>query len=42
MKATIRRGLNFGDLFSCALAEATREPLLYKGGDFELTDIKIA
>ena len=35
-------GLNFGDCFSYALAESTREPLLYKGGDFELTDIKIA
>ena len=35
-------GLNFGDCFSYALAEATREPLLYKGGDFELTDIEIA
>ena len=35
-------GLNFGDCFSYALAESTREPLLYKGGDFELTDIEIA
>ena len=35
-------GLNFGDCFSYALAEATREPLLFKGGDFELTDIEIA
>ena len=35
-------GLNFGDCFSYALAEATREPLLFKGRDFQLTDIEIA
>ena len=35
-------GLNFGDCFAYALAEATREPLLFKGGDFELTDIEVA
>ena len=35
-------GLNFGDCFAYALAEATREPLLYKGGDFALTDIEAA
>lgn len=35
-------GLNFGDLFAYALAEALREPLLFKGGDFELTDIEAA
>ncbi len=35
-------GLNFGDCFAYALAEATREPLLCKGQDFELTDIQIA
>ena len=35
-------GLNFGDCFAYALAEATREPLLFKGGDFELTDIPAA
>jgi ribonuclease VapC len=35
-------GLNFGDCFSYALAEATREPLLFKGQDFQLTDIEIA
>ncbi len=33
-------GLNFGDCFVYALAETTREPLLFKGGDFELTDIE--
>ena len=32
-------GLNFGDCFAYALAKATREPLLFKGNDFELTDI---
>ena len=35
-------GLNFGDCFSYALATATREPLLFKGRDFELTDIPAA
>ena len=32
-------GLNFGDCFAYALAMTTREPLLFKGRDFELTDI---
>ena len=35
-------GLNFGDCFAYALAEATREPLLFKGEDFALTDIESA
>ena len=35
-------GLNFGDCFTYALAEATREPLLFKGQDFALTDIEAA
>ena len=35
-------GLNFGDCFSYALAEATGEPLLFKGRDFALTDIEAA
>ena len=35
-------GLNFGDCFAYALAEATREPLLFKGVDFRLTDIEPA
>ena len=35
-------GLNFGDCFAYALAEATWEPLLFKGQDFELTDIEVA
>jgi ribonuclease VapC len=35
-------GLNFGDCFSYALAKATGEPLLFKGEDFSMTDIKQA
>ena len=35
-------GLNFGDCFAYALAETTGEPLLFKGEDFELTDIETA
>ena len=31
--------LNFGDCFAYALAQATGEPLLYKGDDFACTDI---
>jgi ribonuclease VapC len=32
-------GLNFGDCFSYALAKITGEPLLFKGDDFNKTDI---
>jgi ribonuclease VapC len=32
-------GLNFGDLFSYALAKARGVPLLYKGSDFARTDV---
>ncbi len=32
-------GLNYGDCFSYALSRATGEPLLFKGGDFALTDV---
>ncbi len=35
-------GLNFGDCFAYALAEATGERLLFKGGDFALTDVEPA
>lgn len=35
-------GLNFGDCFAYALAEATGEPLLFKGKDFAQTDIEPA
>lgn len=31
--------LNIGDCFAYALARATGQPLLFKGGDFALTDI---
>lgn len=34
--------LNFGDCFAYALAKATGEPLLFKGGDFAKTDIAVA
>jgi ribonuclease VapC len=33
--------LNMGDCFSYALAHELREPLLFKGRDFALTDIEI-
>lgn len=32
-------GLNFGDCFSYALAQALGEPLLFKGNDFSQTDV---
>jgi ribonuclease VapC len=32
-------GLNFGDCFSYALAQATNRPLLFKGHDFSRTDV---
>ncbi len=34
--------LNFGDCFSYALAKTADEPLLYKGSDFNHTDIAAA
>jgi ribonuclease VapC len=34
--------LNFGDVFSYALAKVRGLPLLFKGGDFALTDIRPA
>jgi ribonuclease VapC len=34
--------LNLGDCFAYALAKATGEPLLFKGGDFPHTDIVAA
>lgn len=33
-------GLDFGDCMSYALAQASGEPLLYKGNDFSHTDIE--
>jgi ribonuclease VapC len=35
-------GLNFGDCFAYALAREKREPLLFKGTDFDKTDIRSA
>jgi len=35
-------GLNFGDCFAYACARHLGVPLLYKGGDFALTDIEPA
>jgi ribonuclease VapC len=35
-------GLNYGDCFSYALSKVTREPLLFKGGDFAKTDLTAA
>lgn len=35
-------GLNYGDCFSYALAKTEREPLLFKGNDFSLTDVEPA
>jgi len=34
-------GLNFGDCMSYALAKSLDEPLLFKGTDFALTDIRV-
>ena len=34
--------LNFGDCLSYALAQASRQPLLYVGEDFAQTDVKSA
>lgn len=34
--------LNYGDCMSYALAKLLDAPLLYKGGDFALTDIRSA
>jgi ribonuclease VapC len=41
-KGRHKAGLNFGDCFTYALAKAYREPLLFKGGDFGLTDLEAA
>lgn len=35
-------GLNLGDCFAYALAQARGEPLLFKGQDFVRTDVKVA
>ena len=41
-KGRHKAGLNIGDCFSYALARATGHPLLFKGNDFALTDIRAA
>ncbi len=41
-KGRHKAGLNYGDCFSYALAKATGEALLFKGGDFAQTDIRAA
>ena len=41
-KGRHKAGLNFGDCFSYALAIATGERLLFKGGDFSRTDVGVA
>lgn len=40
-KGRHKAGLNYGDCFSYALAKATGEPLLFKGNDFNQTDIML-
>ena len=37
-----RAALDLGDCLAYALAEATREPLLFKGDDFARTDVEPA
>jgi ribonuclease VapC len=37
-----RAQLNFGDCMSYALAKSLDEPLLFKGTDFRLTDVRVA
>lgn len=41
-KGRHRAALNFGDCFAYALAKTLEAPLLFKGNDFGLTDIKRA
>jgi ribonuclease VapC len=41
-KGRHRAGLNFGDCCAYALAKSLDLPLLFKGGDFVLTDLKRA
>jgi ribonuclease VapC len=38
-KGRHRAGLNFGDCISYATAMQTQMPLLYKGTDFDRTDV---
>lgn len=41
-KGRHKAALNFGDCMSYALAKSLDAPLLYKGNDFALTDIRAA
>lgn len=41
-KGRHRAGLNFGDCFAYALAKDKGEPLLFKGEDFNKTDVEVA
>ena len=41
-KGRHKAGLNFGDCFAYALAKDLDEPLLFKGSDFQHTDIEAA
>jgi ribonuclease VapC len=41
-KGLHRAALNFGDCFTYALAKTLDAPLLFKGDDFALTDVKRA
>ena len=41
-KGVHRAGLNLGDCFAYALAKQIDAPLLFKGDDFALTDVKRA
>ena len=34
--------LNFGDVFSYALAKVNHAPLLFIGNDFDTTDVEVA
>jgi ribonuclease VapC len=41
-KGRHKAGLNLGDCFAYALAIEMREALLFKGSDFQHTDVKVA
>ncbi len=41
-KGRHKAALNLGDCFSYALAKAMDAPLLFKGEDFQYTDVKVA
>lgn len=41
-KGVHRAGLNLGDCFAYALAKQLDAPLLFKGDDFRMTDVRVA